>query len=33
MTLSCQGRVTDCDISGEVRVGSFGTSPFKGKRV
>jgi hypothetical protein len=33
MTLSCQGRVNGCDISGEVKAGNFGTSPFKGKRL
>ena len=31
--LECKGKVTGHNISGEVKVGDFGTSPFKGKRV
>ncbi|OGO06790.1 MAG: hypothetical protein A2Y92_05975 [Chloroflexi bacterium RBG_13_57_8] len=33
MHLLISGKVTGDDISGEVEVGSFGTSPFKGKRA
>ena len=33
MNLECKGKVTGDDIAGEVKVGDFGSSPFKGKRV
>jgi hypothetical protein len=31
--LDFKSRVTGSDISGEVRAGTLGTSPFKGKKV
>jgi hypothetical protein len=31
--LEYTGKVSGDDISGEVKAGSFGSSPFKGKRV
>jgi outer membrane biogenesis lipoprotein LolB len=31
--LECKGKVTGHDISGAVKVGDFGSSPFKGKKV
>lgn len=33
MKLDYKGKVTGNDISGEVKAGNFGTSPFKGKRA
>lgn len=33
MRLSCNGKVTGSDISGDIKAGEFGTSPFKGKKV
>ena len=33
MKLEHKGTVTGDDISGEVKVGDFGTSPFKGTRI
>jgi hypothetical protein len=33
MKLEYSGKVSGNDISGEVKAGDFGTSPFKGKRV
>jgi hypothetical protein len=33
MHLTVTGKVAGSDISGEVKTGDFGTSPFKGKRV
>jgi hypothetical protein len=33
MHLTVTGKVAGDDISGEVKAGDFGTSPFKGKRV
>jgi hypothetical protein len=31
--LEYTGKVTGNDIAGEVKIGNFGTSPFKGKRI
>jgi hypothetical protein len=33
MTLDYKGKIKGNDISGEVKAGNFGTSPFKGTRV
>ncbi|OGN98359.1 MAG: hypothetical protein A2Y89_00600 [Chloroflexi bacterium RBG_13_51_18] len=33
MKLDYKGKVAGNDISGEVKAGDFGTSPFKGKKV
>jgi hypothetical protein len=33
MHLAVTGKVTGDDISGEIKVGDFGTTPFKGKRI
>ncbi len=33
MKLDYKGKVAGNDISGEVKAGDFGSSPFKGKRV
>jgi hypothetical protein len=33
LKLDYKGKVSGNDISGEVKAGDFGTSPFKGKRV
>jgi hypothetical protein len=33
LKLDYKGEVKGNDISGEVKAGNFGTSPFKGKRV
>jgi hypothetical protein len=33
MKLDYTGKVVGNDISGEIKMGDFGTSPFKGKRV
>ena len=33
MKLEYSGKVSGNDISGEVKAGDFGTSPFKGKKV
>jgi hypothetical protein len=33
MKLDYKGKVTGNDISGEVKAGDFGTSPFKGKKI
>jgi hypothetical protein len=33
MKLDYKGQVKGNDISGEVKAGNFGTSPFKGKRI
>jgi hypothetical protein len=33
LTLEYRGKVAGNEISGEVKAGNFGTSPFKGKRV
>ena len=33
MDLEYKGTVNGDDIAGELKVGSFGTSPFKGKRA
>jgi hypothetical protein len=33
MALACKGRVAGSDISGEVQIGNFGSSPFKGKKI
>lgn len=33
MNLEYKAKVTGDDIAGEVKAGSFGASPFKGKRV
>ena len=33
MALSYKGKIAGSDISGEVVAGSFGSSPFKGKKV
>ena len=33
MHLTVTGKVTGDDISGDVKAGDFGSSPFKGKRV
>lgn len=33
MDLEFHGKVTGDDIAGEVKMGDFGSSPFKGKRV
>jgi hypothetical protein len=33
LKLEYKGKVTGDDISGEVKAGDFGSSPFKGKRV
>jgi hypothetical protein len=33
MKLEFSGKVSGNDIAGEVKVGNFGTSPFKGKKV
>jgi hypothetical protein len=33
LKLDFKGKVTGSDISGEVKAGDFGTSPFEGKKV
>jgi hypothetical protein len=33
MNLEYKGKVTGDDITGEVKAGDFGSSPFKGRRV
>jgi hypothetical protein len=33
MKLEYTGKVTGNDIAGEVKIGSFGTAPFSGKKV
>ena len=33
MKLEYKGKVTGSDISGEVKAGDFGSSPFKGKKA
>jgi hypothetical protein len=33
MTVEVKGKVSGNDISGEVKVGNFGNSPFKGKKA
>jgi hypothetical protein len=33
MNLEFSGKVTGNEISGEVKIGSFGVSPFKGNKV
>lgn len=33
LKLDYTGKITGNDISGEVKAGDFGTSPFKGKKV
>jgi len=33
MNLEYKGKVTGDDITGEIKAGDFGSSPFKGKRV
>jgi len=33
MKLEYTGKVTGDDISGQVKAGDFGSSPFKGKRI
>lgn len=33
MKLGFRGKVTGNDIAGEVKMGDFGSSPFKGKKV
>ena len=33
MKLELNGKVTDDDITGVVKVGSFGSAPFKGKKA
>jgi hypothetical protein len=33
MKLEFSGKVTGSDITGEVKMGNFGSSPFKGKKV
>jgi hypothetical protein len=33
INLECKGMIAGDEISGEVKAGDFGTSPFKGKRA
>ena len=33
MKLEYTGKVTGNDIAGDVKMGTFGTSPFKGKKI
>jgi hypothetical protein len=33
MALAYKGKVAGNEISGEVKAGDFGTSPFKGKKA